>query len=90
MRFLFALRHPAYVRTFESTLRLLDERGHEVVLAMGMWGRQREEPTGRRLTELEAELSGLSIEKGVDDAGAQPESSRRTAALSRRPVLTKR
>ena len=30
MRVLFLMRHSGYVRNFESTLRLLCERGHQV------------------------------------------------------------
>src|SRR3712207_2475701 len=33
MKILFVLRHSGYVRNFESTLRLLGDRGHQVHLA---------------------------------------------------------
>ena len=33
MKILFVMRHSGYVRNFESTLRLLCDRGHTVVLA---------------------------------------------------------
>jgi hypothetical protein len=66
MRFLFALRHAGYLRTFESTLRLLAERGHEIVLALGSAGRPSHATAERRLGELEEELSGLTVEPGIE------------------------
>jgi hypothetical protein len=66
MRLLFALPHAAYLRNFESTLRLLAERGHEVVLAMGAAGKPALLDPERRLAELEAELPGLVVEPGIE------------------------
>jgi hypothetical protein len=66
VRLLFALPHAAYLRNFESTLRLLAERGHEVVLAMGSKGKSTLKDPERRLTELAAELPGLVVEPGAE------------------------
>jgi hypothetical protein len=66
LRLLFALPHAAYLRNFESTLRLLTERGHEVILAMGSRGKSALEDPERRLAELAAELSGLVVKPGVE------------------------
>jgi hypothetical protein len=58
-RILFVLRSPAYVPNFESTLRLLDQRGHAVVLLFEeMSGRDQSE--GTLVQRLERELRNLS------------------------------
>ncbi len=62
LRVLFFMRHPLLnYRNFESTLRLLAERGHEVHVAYDVLGDEGEtEPIER----LAAELPGLSYGRG--------------------------
>src|SRR3712207_1859264 len=49
MRILFALQHPGYVRNYESTLRLLAERGHAIHLAFTEPNKQADEGVAERL-----------------------------------------
>jgi hypothetical protein len=81
MRFLFALPHAAYLRNFESTLRLLSKRGHEVVLAIGSLGKPALEAPERRLSELTAELPGLAVEHGVEQIAATKKEDRLARSL---------
>jgi hypothetical protein len=81
VRFLFALPHAAYLRNFESTLRLLAERGHAVVLAMGSLGKPAFADAERRLAELAAELPGLAVEPGVETIAAARKHDKRGRRL---------
>jgi hypothetical protein len=81
VRFLFALPHAAYLRNFESTLRLLTERGHEVILAMGSLGKPAFANPEHRLAELAAELPGLVVEPGVEMIAAAKRDDRRARRL---------
>jgi hypothetical protein len=80
VRLLFALPHAAYLRNFESTLRLLAAHGHEVMLAMGSKGKSALKDPERRLAELAAELPGLVVKPGVERIRA----ARRDDQLGRR------
>jgi hypothetical protein len=70
MRIVFFLRHAGYVRNFESVLRELCGRGHEVHLAFGdakaSW-----QTRASAVAELERELDGLSygFAPNVADSG---------------------
>lgn len=66
MRFLFAIPHSGYMRNFESTLRLLAERGNRVIVAIGSPDKAAFRRPDRRLQELAAELPGLIVKPGVE------------------------
>jgi hypothetical protein len=66
VRLLFAIPHAGYLRNFESTLRLLAERGHAVIVAMGSKGKLALADPERRLAELASELPGLIVKPGVE------------------------
>ncbi len=65
MRYLVILRHSAYIRNLDTTVRGLCDNGHEVRILLGM-------PNGKvraatdRLATLEAELDGLTVGVGVE------------------------
>ncbi|TMK86386.1 MAG: hypothetical protein E6G57_12380, partial [Actinobacteria bacterium] len=65
MRYLVALRHAAYIRSLETTVRALCEHGHEVRILLG---RPEVRVTGpaERLATLTAELDGLTVGTGVE------------------------
>jgi hypothetical protein len=50
MRVLFALQHPGYVRNYESTIRMLAQRGHVIHLAFTEPWKQADEGVHERLT----------------------------------------
>jgi hypothetical protein len=81
VRFLLALPHAAYLRNFESTLRLLAERGHVVVLAMGSLGKPVFADADRHLAGLAAELPGLVVEPGVETIPAARKADKRGRRL---------
>jgi FkbM family methyltransferase len=60
VRLLFVMRHSGYVRNFESTIRLLCERGHEV--HVGFHGRTKyaQLDPGGIADQLESELPGFT------------------------------
>jgi hypothetical protein len=78
MRFLVALRHAGYARYLQSTVRGLCERGHEIVVLVGI-----EAPTSKshagllggftdELDALAGELDGhLTIRPGVEPRGSR-------------------
>jgi hypothetical protein len=76
MRFLVALRHAGYARYLESTLRGLCERGHEVVVLIGIEASTSKSHTAllaRFAGELDAlaeELAGLTVRPGVEPRGS--------------------
>jgi hypothetical protein len=65
MRFLFSLRHVGYVRHFYSTLKLLGDRGHEIVLLIGGHGRD-DKPLEVLLETLKAECPSLEVRPGIE------------------------
>src|SRR4051794_17151928 len=79
MRFLFALRHAGYMRRFESTVRMLSDRRHEVVLVLDSAREDLEVlDAPKRLVAALAELPGVEIRRQPDgitasrtDFGAQ-------------------
>src|SRR5436190_745456 len=81
MRFLFALPHAGYLRNFESTLTLLSERGHDIVLALGSAGKPALREPERRLAELEAAQPRLSVTPGIERLRAFRKEDRRGREL---------
>ena len=77
MRFLAALRHAGYARYLDTTFRELCERGHEVVLLVGISSsRTKSHATlmsrfDAELDALAAELPGLSVRSGVEPRGSR-------------------
>ena len=65
MRILLALRHSGYTRHFGSTIELLGERGHEIVLVLGKHWRQDESIQGA-VAKLGLDVPGLRIREGVE------------------------
>src|SRR6266851_5200762 len=61
MRVLFSILTPGFLRPFPSVVRLLAERGHEVVLA---FHRLNWAPGTRELVDELAALSGVRVEDG--------------------------
>ncbi len=61
LQIMFALASPEYLRYFDSTMRLLAERGHHVSVAVN-WLRERKA----------ARLDGLSGDEGIDVIGVIP------------------
>ena len=70
MRYLVVLRHPAYIRALETTLRGLCENGHEVRVLLGI-PEARVEGPAERLAALEAELGALTVGAGVEQRGSR-------------------
>jgi hypothetical protein len=70
MRYLVVLRHAAYVRSLETTVRGLCKNGHEVRILLGITTVRVEGPA-ERLATLEAELEGLTVGAGVEPRGAR-------------------
>lgn len=68
MRFLVALRHAGYARYLESTLRDLCERGHEVVVLLGVQSPASHAELLNRfaaeLDDLAGEVDGLTVRPG--------------------------
>jgi hypothetical protein len=58
LKILFVLLHPGYVRNYESTIRLLLERGHRIHLAFSQPGKQSSDQLAER---LDAEFEGLTF-----------------------------
>jgi hypothetical protein len=81
VRFLFALPHAAYLRNFESTLRLLAARDHAVTLAIGSSGKPAFAQAERRMAELETGLPGLSVVPGVETIRAAKRADGRARRL---------
>lgn len=77
MRFLVALRHAGYARYLQSTLRGLCERGHEVVVLVGIQAPTSKSHVGllkrfaAELDELAGELDGLTVRPGVEPRGSR-------------------
>lgn len=70
MTILFFLRHQGYIRNFESTLKLLAERGHSIEIALGAWAEGvAGEPTGECLERLESTYPRISSTR-APEAGA--------------------
>jgi hypothetical protein len=65
VRLFFSLRHEGYLRHFGSTIELLGERGHEIVLVIG-GQRTSPEPIDRLLAHLDASMPGLSLRRGIE------------------------
>ena len=65
MRILLALRHSGYTRHFGSTIELLGERGHEIVLVLGKHWRQDESIQGA-VAKLGLDVPGLRMRDGVE------------------------
>jgi hypothetical protein len=76
MRFLVALRHAGYARYLQSTMRGLCERGHEVVVLVGIQPSTSKSHVGllnrfaADLDELAEELGGLTVRPGVEPRGS--------------------
>ena len=65
MRLLFALRHAAYLRHFRSTVELLGECGHEVVLVLAKhW--LSDDAVRDLVVQLERDVPGLTLRAGVE------------------------
>jgi hypothetical protein len=58
LKILFVLLHPGYVRNYESTIRLLLERGHRIHLAFSQPAKQASDQLAER---LDAEHTGLTF-----------------------------
>src|SRR5688500_18444969 len=77
MRFLVALRHAGYARYLQSTLRGLCERGHEVVVLVGIRAPASKSHTGLlgrlddALDGLAAEIAGVTVRSGVEPRGSR-------------------
>jgi hypothetical protein len=65
MRLLFALRHAGYLRRFRSTVELLNERGHEVVLVLGRNWRQ-DESVESAVAQTGLDITGVELRIGVE------------------------
>jgi hypothetical protein len=65
VRFLFALRHAGYLRHFRSTIELLGERDHEVVLALAKHWRS-DESVEDLVEQLGRDVPGLTLRLGVE------------------------
>ena len=61
MRVLFCMGHAGFARNFESTLRALDDRGHDVVVALDKPSFRGPRDDPGLLHALERELAGLSV-----------------------------
>ena len=64
-RLLFALRHAGYLRHFRSTIELLGERGHEVVLLLAKHWRS-DESVQSVVEQLGLNVPGLTLRAGVE------------------------
>jgi hypothetical protein len=77
VKFLVALRHAGYARHLESTMRGLCERGHEVVVVVGIEATASKshvgllEDFGSELEQLSRDLDGLSVRSGVEPRGSR-------------------
>jgi hypothetical protein len=77
VRFLVALRHAGYARHLHSTVRGLCERGHEVVVLVGIEASASKshvgllEGFGSELDDLAKELDGLTLRPGVESRGSR-------------------
>jgi len=77
MRFLIALRHAGYARYLQSTLRALCERGHEVVVLVGIQAPASKSHVGllkrfaADLDELADQLDGLTVRPGIEPRGSR-------------------
>ena len=65
MRYLVILRHSAYIRSLETTLRGLCDNGHQVRVLLGM-PKAKVTAATERLGVLEAELDGFTVGPGVE------------------------
>jgi hypothetical protein len=65
VRYLVVLRHAAYIRSLETTVRALCEHGHEVRILLGNPDVRVTGPA-ERLAMLEAEFDGLTVGLGVE------------------------
>ena len=65
MRILVALRHAGYARRFRSTIELLGERGHEIVLVVGKHWRS-DESIQDAVAKLGLDVPGLKMREGVE------------------------
>jgi hypothetical protein len=70
MRFLFVLRHAAYIRSLETTIRGLCARGHEARILLGRSEVAVEGPA-ESLARLELELDGVTVGAGVEPRGSR-------------------
>src|SRR5215208_517551 len=78
MRFLIALRHPGYARYLQSTVRELCERGHEIVVLVGIEASETKSHAtllnrfSDELDQLADELDGrLTIRPGAEPRGSR-------------------
>src|SRR5215218_9888457 len=78
MKFLIALRHPGYARYLQSTMRELCERGHEIVVLVGIEASETKSHAtllnrfSDELDQLADELDGrLTIRPGAEPRGSR-------------------
>ena len=69
MKVLFVLHYPGYFRFFDSTVRLLAERGHQVALAFDTLEKQPE--GGRALEGAAGTIEWLGVAPARDDGWAE-------------------
>ncbi|PYR79359.1 MAG: hypothetical protein DMF87_11555 [Acidobacteria bacterium] len=72
LQIMFALASPEYLRYYDSTMRLLAERGHHVSVAVN-WLRERKA----------ARLDGLSGDEGIEVIGVIPKRTDRWTPMAR-------